>query len=855
MPIPPTIKEKLEGKFKRIGDAVKRKARTRVPDSRLRKVKIEAIHLKHKIGKFQNIINPNHRHDEPHEQAADRKRTATAESHRFQSFAPEREGNRIKWYVDGRDYFWAVSVALDRAKETIYIADWWLSPELFLRRPPYFNQEWRIDQVLKSRAEAGVKIYVVVYKEVTQALTCNSAHTKHVLNGLISKGKPGHGNIQVLRHPDHNIFENAGDMTFYWAHHEKLIVIDYAIAFVGGLDLCFGRWDTHQHALADLHPSGVENEIFPGQDFNNNRIMDFKRVAEWQDNKLSKAEHGRMPWHDVAFAVIGDCVYDIAEHFVLRWNLVKRDKYKRVERIDWLMLEGRTGEDEDIVSVQRPMYPCGQYVQHPLSPLSTKPRGMQGSVRAQVVRSSSDWSSGILVEHSIQNAHAEIIRGAEHFVYIESQFFVTATGDGQSPIHNRIGRAIVDACVRADREGRKFRVIIVIPAIPGFAGDLRQDAATGTRAIMDYQYKSICRGENSIFGQIAAQGVDPRRHVFVFNLRVYDRINKTPAFVDRVMKSGVPYQTIQRAQAEQIMGEGIRPAIGKGIGRHEKNHGMKDVSRQRYIDQLRRLEAQRAQAGRQDQVTSRDTISQDAMLNGGKVTEEQWEGDPEQEKENFVQGELYVHAKVCIVDDRVVICGSANINDRSQLGSCDSELSIVMEDQALIDSAMDGKPYKARRLATALRRKLWREHLGLLPAQDVDASSDPDAQPPDDSAGDTPSLQDPEDEFVQDPLSDQLWDTWTRQATTNTEIYRFLFRADPDDSIRTWADYDSFTPRSDVARQGHLHDPASLSVSEVREKLDQIGGHLVWMPLNFLKDVNMAEPSLTVNQWTESIYA
>ena len=88
---------------------------------------------------------------------------------------------------------------------------------------------------------------------------------------------------------------------------------------------------------------------------------------------------------------------------------------------------------------------------------------------------------------------------------------VTATGDQQAPIHNTIGRAIVDAVVRAGKAGRKFRVIIVIPAIPGFAGDLRSDAATGTRAIMDYQYKSIHRGEHSIFGQIKKEGVDPTR--------------------------------------------------------------------------------------------------------------------------------------------------------------------------------------------------------------------------------------------------------------------------------------------------------------------------------------------------------
>lgn len=36
-----------------------------------------------------------------------------------------------------------------------------------------------------------------------------------------------------------------------------------------------------------------------------------------KSNELSKAEYGRMPWHDVAMGVIGDCIYDIAEHFVL----------------------------------------------------------------------------------------------------------------------------------------------------------------------------------------------------------------------------------------------------------------------------------------------------------------------------------------------------------------------------------------------------------------------------------------------------------------------------------------------------------------------------------------------------------
>lgn len=239
-----------EGQPERTGFRGKfRGLREKMKGTHLYDAKVAAIHAKHRVGKMENLFNSNHRHDEEHEQETDRKRTLVAEGHRFQSFAPERDGNCVKWYVDGRDYFHAVSVALERAKETIYIEDWWLSPELFLRRPPHYQQKWRLDRVLKRAAERGVKIYVVVYKEVKQALTCNSLHTKHVLEALCPKGSPGYGNIAVMRHPDHNFFENASDMTFYWAHHEKFIVIDYDLAFIGGLDLCFGRWDNRQHPL------------------------------------------------------------------------------------------------------------------------------------------------------------------------------------------------------------------------------------------------------------------------------------------------------------------------------------------------------------------------------------------------------------------------------------------------------------------------------------------------------------------------------------------------------------------------------------------------------------------------------
>ena len=47
--------------------------------------------------------------------------------------------------------------------------------------------------------------------------------------------------------------------------------------------------------------------------------------------------------------------------------------------------------------------------------------------------------------------------------------------------------------------------------------------------------------------------------------------------------------------------------------------------------------------------------------------------------------QVYIHGKTMIVDDRLVLCGSANINERSQRGDRDSETVAVIRDTDMID--------------------------------------------------------------------------------------------------------------------------------------------------------------------------
>lgn len=130
--------------------------------------------------------------------------------------------------------------------------------------------------------------------------------------------------------------------------------------------------------------------------------------------------------------------------------------------------------------------------------------------------------------------------------------------------------------------------------------------------------------------------------------------------------------------------------------------------------------------------------------------------------------QIYIHSKLMIVDDRTVILGSANINDRSLNGNRDSELAVLIKDQCQVVSRMDGQSYQASAFALGLRLKLFKEHFDMTVEQ------------------------------LQDPLSDQLFEDIREQSACNTAIYRRVFGCYPDDQMKSFQDIKTISNQADI---------------------------------------------------------
>ncbi|MGE0719132.1 MAG: phospholipase D-like domain-containing protein [Alphaproteobacteria bacterium] len=146
--------------------------------------------------------------------------------------------------VDGAQYFAALENALLGAARSVLIVGWDFDARIRLRAG---EDAKPLGQLLRELVEVRPQLEVRVLVWSLAVLHAPGAPWPLVL------GAPwqDHPRIQVRldrRHP------------LYGAHHQKIVAVDDAIAFAGGMDLTVGRWDTPEHRTDDprrVDPDGT----------------------------------------------------------------------------------------------------------------------------------------------------------------------------------------------------------------------------------------------------------------------------------------------------------------------------------------------------------------------------------------------------------------------------------------------------------------------------------------------------------------------------------------------------------------------------------------------------------------------
>ncbi|KAI4814654.1 hypothetical protein KUCAC02_003842 [Chaenocephalus aceratus] len=419
------------------------------------------------------------------------------QSSTFEGFAPPREDTLTKWFVNGSGFLSDLADALEQAKEEIFITDWWLSPEVFLKRPATDNF-WRLDEILKRKVRnKESKCVFCCTREVEMALGINSEHSKKTLMNM-------HPNIKVMRHPDH-----VSSVVFLWAHHEKM-------PLWAGSTLAFGRWDDRLYRLTDLGlretSDTVTGEETDGDTGDNTG-------CNWTDRlKITSTalKFPRMPWRDLSAAC--------------SWPSLQGMSPATSSSAGTSPRSSKTSTRTSSTLTSCPS----------LTPTADSPPRITvpGSKKAkvQVLRSADRWSTGIC-ENSILNAYIHTIENSEHYIYIENQFFISCA-DGKDRLQRDRGcNCETKSCVHTapllvgivllHSEQKKYRVFVVVPLLPGFEGDIALGTGVAIRAILHFTYRTMCRGEHSILSRLSEVMDQWTEYISFCGLRTHSQLGES----------------------------------------------------------------------------------------------------------------------------------------------------------------------------------------------------------------------------------------------------------------------------------------------------------------------------------------
>uniref|UniRef100_A0A5B7ABL1 Phospholipase D alpha 1 n=1 Tax=Davidia involucrata TaxID=16924 RepID=A0A5B7ABL1_DAVIN len=398
--------------------------------------------------------------------------------------------------------------AIRQARRLIYITGWSVWHKVRLVRDAVGVSDCGLGDLLKSKSQEGVRVLLLVWDDPTSRnilgyktdgiMQTHDEETRRFFK---------HSSVQVLLCPRvagkrHSWVKQREVETIY-THHQKTVIVDAdagnnrrrIIAFLGGLDLCNGRYDTPQHpilrSLKTVHIDDYHNPTYTG----------------------NVAGCPREPWHDLHCRIDGPAAYDVLTNFEERW--LKAAKPQGIKKL-------KMSYDDSLLRIERMPEisgvsdaPClsendpeGWHVQvfRSIDSNSVKdfPKDPKEGTNKNLV-----CGKNILIDMSIHTAYVKAIRAAQHFIYIENQYFIGSSYNWNSykdlGANNLIPMEIALKIADKIRARERFAAYIVIPMWPE-----GNPTGAATQRILFWQHKTMQMMYETIYKALVEVGLQDK---------------------------------------------------------------------------------------------------------------------------------------------------------------------------------------------------------------------------------------------------------------------------------------------------------------------------------------------------------
>ncbi len=258
---------------------------------------------------------------------------------------------RVGFLVDGEAYFSTLAQALEQARRSVFIIGWDVDSRILLRRDGETREfSDRLGPFLNELAARNQDLQIYILDWDFAMLYAFEREPLPIFKLDWNTHERLHFELDS-RHP-------VGG-----AHHQKIVVIDDRLAFVGGFDLAVGRWDTQEHV--PHHPQRRDNG------------------------------HSHRPFHDVQMMVSGEAARALGELARERWQraATSREPVSLGEAEENGWVEGAEVAMEEVsVAIARTLPPYAEY-------------------------------AGV---DEVKQLYLDAIAAAREIIYVENQYFSSA---------------------------------------------------------------------------------------------------------------------------------------------------------------------------------------------------------------------------------------------------------------------------------------------------------------------------------------------------------------------------------------------------------------------------------------------